>query len=68
LETAVITMQIYIYTSGFLLLVLVTLSELLWMRKVRDRVGLMKLSLTLIPYEVLMEPKTVSAIKSLDHV
>jgi hypothetical protein len=39
-----------------------------WLRRVKDRVALMKMSLTLIPYDVLMEPKTVSVIKGLDHI
>lgn len=61
-------MKLYIYTSGIALVVLVSFALLYWLEKVRTRIKLMKLSLTLIPYEVLMEPKTVSAIKGLNHI
>ena len=61
-------MQIYIYVSGFILLVSISLTKYIWLSKIKDRINLMKLSLTLIPYEVLMEPKTVSVIKGLDHI
>lgn len=61
-------MELYIYISGMLLIVLIALSKYFWLKRIRQRVMLIKMGLTLIPYDVLMEPKTVSVIKLLDHI
>lgn len=61
-------MELYIYISGMLLIGLIALSKYFWLKRIRQRVMLIKMGLTLIPYDVLMEPKTVSVIKLLDHI
>lgn len=61
-------MGYYVYITGVLLTFILIIVEVFWLKRLKTRLELMKLSLTLIPYEVLMEPKTVSVLKTLNEV
>ena len=56
-------MQSYIYITGLGLLVVLGFISYFWIKYVSVRMRLMRLSLTLIPYEILLEPKTMSSLK-----
>ena len=56
-------MQLYIYITGLGLLIVLGSMSYFWLKYVSARMKLMRLSLTLIPYEILLEPKTMSSLK-----
>ncbi|CAD8115189.1 unnamed protein product [Paramecium sonneborni] len=65
LSQATTIMQLYIYITGLGLLIVLGSISYFWLKYVSIRMKLMRLSLTLIPYEILLEPKTMSSLKQL---
>ncbi|CAD8092159.1 unnamed protein product [Paramecium primaurelia] len=65
LQQATTIMQLYIYITGLGLLIILGSISYFWVKYVSSRMKLMRLSLTLIPYEILLEPKTMSSLKQL---
>ncbi|CAD8203797.1 unnamed protein product [Paramecium octaurelia] len=65
LQQATTIMQLYIYITGLGLLIILSFISYFWLKYVSARMKLMRLSLTLIPYEILLEPKTMSSLKQL---
>lgn len=56
-------MQLYIYITGIGIILLLLMITYIWLKYMSRRLKMMRLSLTLIPYEVLIEPKTMSFLK-----
>lgn len=56
-------MQLYIYITGLGLIVVLSIMSYFWLKLVSSRMKMMRLGLTLIPYEILLEPKTMSSLK-----
>ncbi|CAD8140236.1 unnamed protein product [Paramecium octaurelia] len=65
LNQAITVTQIYVYITGFSVFLIFILMSFYWMKRKTSRLQLMRLSLTLIPYDILLEPKTLSSLKQL---
>ncbi|CAD8137834.1 unnamed protein product [Paramecium pentaurelia] len=65
LNQATTLTQIYVYLTGFSVFLIFIIMSYKWMKQITTRLQLMRLSLTLIPYDILLEPKTISSLKQL---
>ncbi|CAD8046089.1 unnamed protein product [Paramecium sonneborni] len=65
LNQATTLTQIYVYLTGFSMFLFFILISYYWIKQITTRLQLMRLSLTLIPYDILLEAKTISSLKQL---
>lgn len=56
-------MQLYIYITGLGMVIILSFISYIWLKYISNRLRMTRLSLTLIPYEILLEPKTMSSLK-----
>lgn len=68
LDLVMYDFRVYIFTAGILLVLAVSIVILLWIKRLVSQLALIKLALINIPYDNLLEAKTISVIKALENI